>query len=175
MVAGYKYLPTEYPWGSAQYMFKNHQLTKKEEENTKTLAEFSRRNKRILFGTRFLLPDNWQINDEGMICPNSFLDISVLESCFKTPAKYSYFLAKKLEGIVNQELEFSQKSFIPDIELRKIVKEIIQQDFGKENISELDVKRRLSVARKLRYNYAATIKQIARMVQLKKEALKGFI
>lgn len=175
VVAGYKYLPTEYPWGSAQYMFKNHQLTKKEEENTKTLAEFSRRNKRILFGTRFLLPDNWQINDEGMICHNSFLDISVSESRFKTPVKYSYFLARKLEGIVNQELEFAQKSFIPDLELRKIVKEIIRQEYDKENISELDVTGRLSVARKLRYNYAATLKQIARMVQLDKEALEGFV
>ena len=170
VVAGYKYLPTEYPWGSAQYMFKGCR-----EENTKTLASLSRRNKRILFGTRVILPDNWQINDEGMICPNSFMDTSIVESCFKTPVKYSYFLARKLEGIVNQELEFAQKSFIPDIELRKIVKEIIQQEYDTENISELDVTGRLSIARKLRYNYSATLKQIARKVQLDKEALKGFV
>ena len=175
VVAGYKYLPTEYPWGSAQYMFRNHYANEREEKNTKTLAEFTIRAKRALLGTRFLLPDTWQINDEGMICPYSFMDISALESCFKTPVKYSYFLAKKLEGIVNQELEFSQKTFIPDIELRKILKGIIQQDYGKENISELDINKRLSVARKLRYNYAATTKQIARMVQLEKEALEGFI
>ena len=170
VVAGYKYLPTEYPWGSAQFMFKN-----RSEENAKTMSTLSRRNKRILFGTRFLLPDNWQINDEGMICPNSFLDISVSESRFKTPVKYSYFLARKLEGIVNQELEFAQKSFIPDLELRKIVKGIIRQEYNKENISQLDITRRLSVARKLRYSYAATLKQIARMVQLDKEALEGYV
>lgn len=175
VVAGYKHMPTEYPWGSAQYMFKNHYLCEREEKNTKTLAEFTIRAKRALLGTRFILPDSWQINDQGMICPTSFMDISALESHFKTPVKYSYFLAKKLEGIVNQELEFSQKTFIPDIELRKIIKEIIQQDYGKENISELDFNKRLSVARKLRYKYAATIKQISRMVQLEKEALEGFI
>lgn len=170
VVAGYKHMPTEYPWGSAQYMFKGSKA-----ENTRTLASLSCRDKRIILGTRFILPDTWQINDQGMICPTSFMDISALESHFKTPVKYSYFLAKKLEGIVNQELEFSQKTFIPDIELRKIIKEIIQQDYGKENISELDFNKRLSVARKLRYKYAATIKQIARMVQLKKDALEGFI
>jgi hypothetical protein len=59
--------------------------------------------------------------------------------------------------------------------MRKIVKEIIRQEYDKENISELDITGRLSVARKLRYNYAATLKQIARMVQLDKEALEGYV
>lgn len=175
MVAGYKHLPTEYHWGSAQYIFKNRHKDKNKEAKNKTLASLARRTIRTLLGTRSVLPDSWEINDDGMICPTTFVDLTRLESCFRTPAKYSYFLAKKLEGTVNQELDFEEKKFISDMELREIVKNMIRQEYGKENLSELDINSRMSIARKLKYHYAATTKQIARMVHLEKEALEGFI
>ncbi len=170
MVAGYKLLPTEYPWGSAQYIFKRY--TK---ENTKSLSSIPKRVQRVLLGTRIALPDDWRIDEEGMICPNSFMDISRTESYFRSVARYTFYLSKKLEGIINQELELTQKVFIADLELRKIVTRIIQKDYGKENVEDLDINDRLSVARKLKYNYASTIKQISRMVQLKIEALQEYI
>jgi hypothetical protein len=110
-----------------------------------------------------------------MLCPDSFIDTSIIESYFKTPVRYSYFLARKLEGVVEQEIESSQKTFIPDIELREIVRKMIMQDYGKESIADLDVNARLSVARKLRYDYASTLKQISRMVHLDRSALEGFM
>ena len=111
----------------------------------------------------------------GMLCPDAFLDASVIESYFKTPVRYSYFLAKKLEGAVEHEIESSQKTFVPDIELREIVRKMVLQDYGKDSVADLDVHARLSVARKLRYRYASTLKQIARMVHLDRSALDGFI
>ena len=171
VVAGYRYLPTEYPWGSARYIFKNS----REEEGTMSLSEMSCRVQRILLSTRVSLPGEWRVDKNGMLCPDSFLDASIIESYFKTPVRYSYFLAKKLEGVVEQEIELSQKIFIPDIELREIVRKMILQDYGKDGVTDLDVPARLSVARKLRYQYASTLKQISRMVHLDRSALEGFI
>ena len=171
VVAGYRYLPTEYPWGSARYVFKDS----REDDDTKPLSSMSRRSQRILLSTRVAIPAEWRINTMGMLCPDSFLDASVIESYFKTPVRYSYFLAKKLEGVVEQEIETSQKTFIPDIELREIVRKMILQDYGKDNVTDLDVHDRLSVARTLRYRYASTIKQISRIVHLDRSALEGFI
>ena len=171
VVAGYRYLPTEYLWGSARYVFKNS----REEEGTMSLSEMSCRVQRILLSTRVSLPGEWRVDKNGMLCPDSFLDASIIESYFKTPVRYSYFLAKKLEGVVEQEIESSQKTFIPDIELREIVRKMILQDYGKDSVTDLDVPARLSVARKLRYQYASTLKQISRMVHLDRSALEGFI
>ena len=171
IVAGYRYLPTEYPWGSARYLFKKSH----EEKNTKPLSALSRRDQRTMLSTRVVFPDYWKINDKGMICPDSFLDVGVIESYFKTSVRYSYFLARKLEGIVERELESSQKIFIPDNELRVIVRKMVIQDYGKDSVRDLDLKARLSIARKLRYNYASTIKQIARMTYLDKSALESFL
>lgn len=171
VVSGYRYLPSEYPWGSARYVFKDS----REDRNVKSLSTISRRAQRALLSTRVALPGEWRIDDKGMICPDSFLQVSVIESYFKTPIRYSYFIAKKLEGTVEQEMELSQKAFIPDIELREIVRKIIMHDYGKKSVSDLDVHGRLSVARKLRYSYASTLKQISRMVHLDRSALEGFV
>lgn len=171
LVAGYRYLPTEYPWGSARYVFKDS----RDDEDAKPLSTMSRRTQRKLLSTRVALPGDWRVDDKGMLCPDSFLDASVIESYFKTPVRYSYFLAKKLEGTVELEMESSQKIFIPDIELREIVRKMILQDYGKDSVADLDVQARLSVARKLRYRYASTLKQISRMVHLDRSALEGFI
>lgn len=171
VVAGYRYLATEYPWGSARYLFKNS----REEKDVKPLSMLSCRSLRSMLRTRVVLPGHWRIDSKGMLCPDSFIDASVIESYFKTPVRYSYFLSKKLEGIVEQELESSQRVFIPDIELRAIVRKMISEEFGKDSIAELDVNARLAIARKLRYSYASTIKQISRMVHLDMGALEGFI
>ena len=171
VVAGYRYLPTEYPWGSARYVFKDS----REDINTKTLSKISCRAQRTMLNTRITLPGDWRIDGKGMLCPDSFLDVSVIESYFKTPVRYSYFLAKKLEGAVEFEIESSQKIFIPDIELREVVRKMILHDYGKDRVEDLDVNERLSIARKLRYNYASTLKQISRMVHLDRSALEGFI
>lgn len=171
VVAGYRYLPTEYPWGSAGYLFKGIQ----KDVVGKPLSSMSRRSLRQLLNTRFVLPGNWRVDDRGMICPTSYMDVSELESFFRTPARYSYFLAKKLEGTVEQEMAYSQKMFLPDSELREIVKRMIANDYGKDGVVELDLNERLAVARKLRYRYASTIRQIARMVHLDRSALENFL
>lgn len=171
VVAGYRYLPTEYPWGSARYLFKSP----REVKNVRPLSSFSRRNQRTLLNTRVVLPDDWRIDDNGMICPDSFIDVYRVESYFKTPVRYSYFLAKKLEGVVEQEFESSQKIFIPDRELREVVRRMAVQNYGKESVTDLDFNARLSIARKLRYNYASTIKQIARMLHLESSAIERFL
>ena len=42
VIAGYRYLPTEYPWGSARYVFKDS----REDVGTKALSTISRREQR---------------------------------------------------------------------------------------------------------------------------------
>ena len=171
LIAGYGKLPGEYPWGSAKYFFKERTGV----ESTKSVTEFSKRKLRLMLGTHTDIPTDWKIDDTGMIHPLSFLKINKLESYFRSPIRYSYFLAKKQEGVIEEELEHAQKSFIPDKELRVIAKKMAQEIFDREKICDLDIKSRLLIARKLRYEYASTIKQIARLLNLDKSVLGGYI
>ena len=56
-----------------------------------------------------------------------------------------------------------------------MVAKIARELYGVESVRELDVNARLRLARKLRYEFASTIKQISRMVHLDKAALEGFL
>lgn len=173
IVAGYRYMPGEYQWGSSKYVFKdaqNHNWS-----NWRTLSSMSVREQREVLKTKQMLPQEWKIDDRGMIWPLSFLDVSVLESYFKTPLRYSFFLSKKIEGYVENEFKNSRKLFVPDKELRPIVKNIALERYGSEDVLGLHVNDRLAIARELRYNYASTVKQIARMVQLEVSLLEGFV
>ena len=175
LMAGYKYMHGEYPWGSSRYAFKDISTLTLSKDGFKPISTLTRRRQREVLNSKVVFPDEWLINDAGMIHPLSFLNINKLEACYKSPMRYSYFLAKKLEGVVEQELEHSQKLFMPDKDLRPIVAEIVRSNFGNKTLQQLDVNERLFIAKKLRYNYASTIKQISRMIHLEPSVLEGFI
>ena len=170
IVAGFKFLPSEYRWGSARYIFRESTL----DIMSRRLGDIGLNERRRLLKTRTALPDNWEVDCNGMLIPDkSFLDIGRLEKIFKTPVRYNYFLAKKLEGSI--EMEQGYKTFLPDKELRPIAAQISMTLFGTSDIKSLNVKSRIRIARELRHGYAATVKQVSRMVYLDTESLKGFI
>jgi len=173
IVAGYRYMPSEYPWGSARYMFRDKEHEYQQE--SKPLAQFPLCKQRTLLKTRTKVPGEWQVDSRGMISPRSFMDFSRIENIFRTSTRYSYFLAKKLEGHVEMQLAKSRKVFIPDKELRQIVRKIAHDTYRTEDVRTLDVKSRLAIAKRLRYDYASTLKQISRMVCLDDDLLKGFV
>ena len=108
-----------------------------------------------------------------LIPEKSFLNTARLENIFKTPMRYNYFLAKKLEGSI--EMMQGCRTFLPDKELRPVAAQIAITLFGTTDIKSLNVTSRLRIARELRHGYAATVKQVSRMVYLDTESLKGFI
>ena len=162
LIAGYRYMPGEYQWGSSRYLFRDQNSIGLKEADCETLiSSFTRRAQISFLKSNIIVPNDWKINGAGMINPSSI--------------KYSYFLAKKLEGAVEHELMQSQKTFIADKELRIIVSELVKETYGVNDIKNLDVNARLIIAKKLRYSYASSIKQISRMTHLERSALEGFI
>ncbi len=200
-VAGYRYMVNEYPWGSARYMFKDNRYMIKDEyymsgnisdmpsedkllmgcnkfttaRKYRLISSFSFRERRQLLKSNVIFPDNWTVDSNGMIVPTLFLDFRKTESYFKSSSRYSFYLTRKLEGLINKQLESAQKVFLPDKEMRAIVSKIASQKYGTATVRELDISARLYIARQLRYSYAATVKQISRMLHLNKSALEEFI
>ncbi len=185
IMAGYRKLPSEYPWGSAQFVFKENNLQGRADETTCNgecicnsrvpLGAISANEKYSKLGTRVNLPDDWVMDHRGMLMPASFFDTGIIESLFKSPAKYLYHLSKKLEGEIDAAIWKGNKSFIPDKDLRPAVAELAARMFGEADVRNLNIASRLVIARKLRYEYASTHKQIARMLHLDTELLKGYV
>ena len=175
IVAGYRYMPCEYPWGTARYMFRDKSDATMANVVCTKISEMTINQQRAVMKSRISVPGEWLICQNGMILPCSFMDIGHVERIFKTPTRYSYFLAKKLEGTVELQMHGSKRIFMPDKELRKVTKQISRELYDVDDVRSLDVKSRVAIARKLRYDYASTVKQISRMLYLDPDTLGGFI
>lgn len=183
IVAGYKYLPTEYQWGASKYFFKEHTYIGHNSSagnnsvvGNKKISECTKKDIIKILKTKIELPSNWEFDDSGMLDPRFFLNLHFIESLFQTPGKYLYFLSKKLEGPIDLSIENSSSvNFVQDKELRSIVDNLAATMYNCKDINSLDVKSRLQIARKLRFDYMSSVKQISRMLNLNVELLKGFI
>ena len=103
------------------------------------------------------------------------MDVTFLERLFKSPGRYLYFLSKKLEGDIDQFFTMGTRTFVQDKDLRPVVEKLAEEFYGEKDVRLLSVNTRLLLARKLRYEYASSVKQISRMLHLDAEKLKGFI
>ena len=175
IVAGYKCMPCEYPWGTARYMFRDKSDAAVKDVVCARIGSMPIVQQRAVLKTRISVPGDWLICQNGMILPSSFMDLGHVERIFKTSARYSYFIAKKLEGTVEMQMNESRRTFMTDKELREVTKQISCKLYGVDDVLSLDVKSRMAIARKLRYDYASTVKQISRMLYLDPDLLGGFV
>ena len=171
IVAGWRRMPDEYKWGVARFLFRRLDDT----EGYRQLDSFSQREQRILLGTHQQLPQEWMVDGDGMLDPRCFVDMEFLEKLYRTPGRYLYFLSKKLEGEVDKFFSMGTGTFVQDKDMRGIVCRLAMELFGENDIKMLCINSRLMLARKLRYEYASTVKQISRMLHLNPELLKGYI
>ena len=170
IVAGWRMMPDEYRWGVSRFMFRPQGGF----ESFRRLDTFSLREQSVLMGTHVKLPQDWRVDESGMLDIRCFVDVVFLERLFKSPGRYLYFLSKKLEGDIDQFFSMGTKTFVQDKDLRPVVEKLAKELYGEEDVRLLSVNTRLLLARKLRYEYASTVKQIARMLHLDVELLKGY-
>ena len=182
IVAGYRYLPGEYKWGAARFFFKEavSESLKTSEfgkvSNYNKVSDYSKEQIAKILRTKTVIPSNWEINDAGMLNPKCFLNVSFVESMFQTPARYLYFISKKLEGQIDLSIgDSNQRKFIPDHEMRNIANQLATSLFNCNNVATLNFKSRITLAKKLKFEYAATTRQISRMLNLDADSLKAFV
>ena len=176
MLGGFSALPFNYPWASTRLLFRgSNGLYDDFNTSESRIKDFSRNQLRDILKTRVVLPENWIVDHKGMINPACFVEWEKVEKLFKSPARYLYYLTKKLEGKINLTLSDGTKSFVPDKDLRIITIGIARDKFNHEDIRTLDVNSRLKIARILKRDYASNVKQIARMLYLEYNVLKEFI
>ena len=169
IVAGGRYLPSEYPWGSARYMFRERRIP-----CGRHISEMSKKEVHESLNTWSTLPEDWMVDDQGMLIPERcFINIDFIEGLFRSPTRYLYHLSRKLEGKI--EMQQGIRAFIPDKELRPVTEELAKRLFGKSKVKDLDFNSKILLARKLRYDYASTPKQISRMLSMDSEILSKFI
>lgn len=163
MDAGYPYLPEDYPWGVGRIFF--HPLP---EARGRKAGEMTEREKRILFRTRTEIPDEWLVDEKGMLLPRCYIDIDAVHQLFGSPKRFIMFLFVRKKDIAAQDekiaLSFVEKK--GDAELHAEADQESHRIFGRR-ITKLSQAERLQVAGILwRDRRTLSRKQLARAVRM---------
>lgn len=114
----YKKLPGEYPWGCGHLYFSEQRSFFKGHK----VSDLSWREKYRLFRTKHPIPPHWQIDENGRILPETFVDFKAVERFFRSARAFIAFLyvRKEDEAAMKQEIyrEYLESRTIQ--ELRKI-------------------------------------------------------
>ena len=168
--AGYPYLPEDYPWGIGRLFF--HPLAA---GTGRKVGEMTEREKRNLFRTRVDIPDGWEVDQNGMLLPSSYIDLNAVLQLFGSPKRFIAFLFVKKKDLTEQDAKCAQ-SFLEkkgDSELHAEADEIGRSLFGRR-ITKLSQAERIQVASQL-WKECRTLsrKQLARAVRMNTELIEA--
>lgn len=148
--------PSMYPWGSGAVFFNRNKLP------SKRVGDYSDRTMIKLLKTKVKLPDDYIICDEGYILPQSFVRVQFVESLFRTPKRYDYFLNTSSKARARME-----KSAAPSFSDQLIlggVKNLCNSLYRVGSYSELQDSMRAEVIKYLSVHFKADVNQIARVL-----------
>lgn len=156
------YTPFSYPWG-ANVCYFNPDARKRFNES----SVFSTiKDRRAI--TRSHISDGIKglKTLDGIFSPFSFCNIEMGESLFRDAVHYFYMLGRNIESNKEIAKEIGESISYTEEELYAAVSVRCRQEFGTANPSQIPAHAKLGIAKFMRYEYNASIKQIQRMLRL---------
>lgn len=169
--AGIRIMPYHYVWSSASLYFRPP------ENNTPghRIGSLSYRARRNILRSQTNLPDDYLINDNGLILPECYVDIQYVENLFRSPARLMYALSRN----ENLEMELTgdilRKTKYTDDELTGTVENLCRQLFHKPSVYSLSIEDRYHLARMLYKRYGLSRKQLSRLTMTDPALLKTML
>lgn len=166
-----------YPWGSGGLLFRRS-LRESEEfaigdgsSGIRRLGDMGVNEVRAVCRTRTSLPPDWLIKD-GMILPENYIDIEHVDSLFRSPRSYMYFLSLNKDDEIEKDYGEWNALRLADSELRAERNLKMREWFGAHRLSDVSAPDRMKLAKYLRRKFLCPISQVARVVQLSQEELR---
>lgn len=163
----FRLMPWEYRFGAGNVYFTDKKCT------GQPVATLSYREKRELFQTNVDIPDNWLVDNYGMLVPGSYMDVKTVEKLFGSPRAFLAFLyvRREDEQLMKQQFheQYLENRRIQD--WRERGNELCNSYFGK-SLRAVDIRARLKVAAKmLKSRDGFKGESFAKALYLKKEDL----
>lgn len=102
----------------------------------------------------------------SFVNPASFVNYKLAEALFVTARQFTLWTMKNVEAQVETALRLGEVPTFPDEELLPIVFRLCREEFGQQKISDLDSQQLTSLAKRLKYDYHASNKQLARLLNM---------
>lgn len=162
VAAGVSVMPGEYPWSSSFLYFGNGSFRYR---TGRRLSEIPVRERRALLRSRVSYPDDYILQDDGMVFPGSYVRYREVEKMFGSPKRLLYYLSRNMDYEMEIRTGIVAKARYRDVELTASLDALSQEIFGKI-YSRIGIEDRIRIARELRKRYGAPVSQVARVAGL---------
>ena len=161
LAAGIRVMPYNYPWSSAAVYFGGSNC-----DGGSRLNDMSDRKRFRILKSRFEVPDNYVVDDNGMVLPSCYVDSVLVEKIFRHPSRLLMLLARKIENDVELHLGIADQVSMTDQDILTQLPVLIRKEFRKDTIEQLSMEQRIKLCLLLKKNYRSGVKQIARITRL---------
>lgn len=162
-----QHTPFTYPWGANRYYFSPDtcRLAKLE---SKTI---SLRARRQISHSRMADAVSGLLSFDGCALPLSFCDVTIGESLFRDASHYFGKVSRAVESNARIAKEIGESVWYTDDDLYSVCLKRCRESYGVALPKQLDSKAKIELAKVLRYDYNAGLKQIQRMLKIEASVL----
>ena len=150
--------PYFYSWGTGACFFNDNPSA------GIPIGTLSRRAQIRLTRSNVKLPSHFRYDKEGYILPESYVNIKGVESLFKSPKRYNYFLNSS-----SKARKVLEKDALPSFRDQTILlsaNDLCRSLFRTDTPESLNKEQKAELLKQLRYRFSADISQLCRVVGL---------
>ena len=103
---------------------------------------------------------------DGYVSPLCFCDIKKAEGLFRNAQHYFSKIAKSIESSSKIAKMIGESFYYLDSELYSIIAQICTKEYGCKSPSLIPAQAKVVVAKKMRFEYNASVKQISRILKI---------
>ena len=159
--------PILFPWGTgAVYFNANPPYGQK-------LGEMSQNARRKLLKSRVELPEDYLIGEGCYILPCSYVPVKYVESLFRTPKRYAFFLNTSSKA--KQRMEKTEAPSFSDHIVKAAMINIIHSLFRKASIQDLNDVQKAELMRQVQRRFSSDESQLVRASGLQADEVSRLI
>lgn len=161
------FTPFSYPWGANSCFF-NPDAKKRFQESSQ-LSTIKERRAISHSHLSDSIRDLRLLDD--CFSPFSFCDIEAGENLFRDAVHYFHMLGKNIENNIDIAKEIGESISYTDDELYSAISLQCREKYGTVNLAQLSAEAKISMAKLMRYEFNASLKQIQRMLRMDSSVL----
>ncbi|MBR5905123.1 MAG: hypothetical protein IKZ51_01550 [Bacteroidales bacterium] len=159
--------PVLYAWGTGDLFFNA------KPQYGQKLGEMSQNSRRKLLKSRVELPADYTVGDGGYILPCSYVPVKYVESLFRTPKRYTYFLNTSSKA--KQRLEKAEAPSFSDIIVKAAMNSLINSLFRKAELEDLNDGQKAELFRQVQRRFSSDESQLVRVSRLQPDEVSRLI
>jgi len=157
VAAGICLAPTGYPWGTGDTFFKSKAA------KGRRIGTFSARARIALLHSTQSVPSHLLVGDDGYILPDSYVDVEMVQTIYRTPKRMNYFLQNSSKAKRRLDANDAAPSFRDQVIL-SASHDLCQSLFQKPSVESMTEDERAELLKQLRYRFSSNANQLARVM-----------